>query len=440
MKYKLSDLLETLTDYHANGSYQILKKNVFLKDQEDYALMVRTTNLENNDFSQSLKFINKDAYEFLKKSKVFPGDILMNKIANPGSVYLMPNLDRPVSLAMNLFLLRIYKQKANPVYVYIYLKLNERYIKSFAQGSVTQTITKKAVSNLIVELPKRELQDQIVQIYESFTNKIEINKKTNETLEGISKALFKSWFINFDPVRAKAEGRSTGLPSEISDLFPDSFEDSELGQIPNGFTISSLAEVSKKVDYGYTASATNENTGSKFLRITDIQDGVVDWSTVPFCEISIENITKYTLSKGDIVIARTGNSTGENFLFQEDSQTVFASYLIRFRPDIKKISPSYLWRWMRTIYWSNFIEGAKTGSAQAGANAKVLGQFKFICPSMKLLEVIDTILSYLIKRQRSLQNENRTLISLRDTLLPKLFSGELRIPDAEKIIEEVGVQ
>jgi type I restriction enzyme S subunit len=95
-----------------------------------------------------LKYITKDAYEFLSKSKVFPGDLIMNKIANAGSIYLMPNLNRPVSLAMNLFLIRIKDDLANPVFVYIYLKLNEAYVKQFANGSVTKTITKDAVRNL----------------------------------------------------------------------------------------------------------------------------------------------------------------------------------------------------------------------------------------------------------------------------------------------------
>lgn len=102
---KMGDLLLVLTDYHANGSYKKLKEKVELLNTPDYAIMVRTTNFEKNDFEDDLKYITKSAYEFLQKSMVKPGDILMNKIANAGSVYYMPNLRKPVSLAMNLFLL-----------------------------------------------------------------------------------------------------------------------------------------------------------------------------------------------------------------------------------------------------------------------------------------------------------------------------------------------
>jgi type I restriction enzyme S subunit len=100
---KLGNNIKVLTDYHANGSYEVLKKNVTLLDEPNYAIMIRTTNFEKNCFDSDFKYISREAYEFLKKSSVFPNDILMNKIANAGSVYLMPDLKKPVSLAMTFF-------------------------------------------------------------------------------------------------------------------------------------------------------------------------------------------------------------------------------------------------------------------------------------------------------------------------------------------------
>jgi type I restriction enzyme S subunit len=96
-KVKLGDVLTILTDYHANGSYQKLKANVELLDFQNYAVMIRTTNFEKKDFKNDLKYITESAYLFLEKSKVNSNDILMNKIANPGSVYLMPKMNQPVS-------------------------------------------------------------------------------------------------------------------------------------------------------------------------------------------------------------------------------------------------------------------------------------------------------------------------------------------------------
>ncbi len=172
---------------------------------------------------------------------------------------------------------------------------------------------------------------------------------------------------------------------------------------------TSLADVSEKIDYGFTASATDKNTGTKFLRITDIQNGFVKWKDVPFCEIDSSSKSKYLLSNGDIVVARTGNSTGENFLFQGESFTVFASYLIRFRVNKKIVDPSYVWRCMRSSSWWNFVEGSKTGSAQAGANAKVLGRFEFEYPPLPEQKAISQILRTLDEKIELNQKNNECL-------------------------------
>ena len=137
-----------------------------------------------------------------------------------------------------------------------------------------------------------------------------------------------------------------------------------------------LSEACVDVSYGYTESASNEVIGPKFLRITDIQNGIVDWNTVPYCKIEDTKIAKYLLEEGDIVIARTGNSTGENYAFRGKCMAVYASYLIRYRIDKQKFNPFFVWYNLRSHKWFDFVASVKGGSAQAGANAKVLGQFE----------------------------------------------------------------
>jgi type I restriction enzyme S subunit len=195
--FLLEDILDLITDYHANGSYEILKQNVELKDSYDYAVMIRTTNFENDDFRENLKYINQKSYDFLNKSKVFAGDILMNKIASAGSVYHMPDLKRPVSLAMNLFLIRINSKKANNKYIYEYLKLNEAYIKQFAIGTATTTITKKSVRNLKLSLPPLEIQNKIAAILSAYDDLIENNKRRIALLENMAEELYREWFVRF---------------------------------------------------------------------------------------------------------------------------------------------------------------------------------------------------------------------------------------------------
>ena len=154
----------------------------------------------------------------------------------------------------------------------------------------------------------------------------------NETLEEMARALFKDWFVDFDPVRAKVDGREPYLSPEVWSLFPDRLVDSELGPIPAGWEVKTLRKLSRKPQYGYTESAKDEPIGPKFLRITDINKKAwIEWEAVPHCQITVENFKKYRLNKGDILIARMADP-GHGCVIEERLDAVFASYLIRFQP------------------------------------------------------------------------------------------------------------
>lgn len=200
VKKEFGELITTLTDYHANGSYEILKENVELKKTEDFAWMVRSTDFENN-FQNNFRYIDEESYNFLSKSKVFGGEIIMSKIGNAGNVYLMPRVDRPCSLAMNLFLIRIDENQAIPEFVYLFLKTNEgeSQIKARLLGMATKTITKENVRNIIISYPKSKKNQQIlldiVNKLQNETKKLEaVYKKKIEDLEEFKKSILQKAF------------------------------------------------------------------------------------------------------------------------------------------------------------------------------------------------------------------------------------------------------
>ncbi|MEZ8656278.1 restriction endonuclease subunit S [Vibrio splendidus] len=156
---RLGSVLQMISDYHANGGYKILKENVELLDTVDYAIMLRTTNFSSKNYNE-YKYITESAYNFLEKSKLYVGDIIMNKIGAPGAAFFVDDRGKPMSLAMNLFLLRA--QNVDSQLVYLYLKGNYQYIRSFANGTSTKTITKEAVSNLVFPLAPLKEQHRIV--------------------------------------------------------------------------------------------------------------------------------------------------------------------------------------------------------------------------------------------------------------------------------------
>ncbi|EGX6964354.1 restriction endonuclease subunit S [Vibrio alginolyticus] len=183
----------------------------------------------------------------------------------------------------------------------------------------------------------------------------------------------------------------------------------------------SLSEICTDISYGYTASANTEIVGPKFLRITDIQGGVVDWDTVPYCEIPESKLNKNLLSQGDIVVARTGNSTGENYMFSGDEPSVFASYLIRFKVDSNIANPHYVWLQMRTKRWWDFVSGAKSGSAQAGANATVLGKFEVTLPPKNVQDYVVDVISCLSSKISLNTSTNQTLEEMAQAIFKSWF-------------------
>lgn len=157
---------------------------------------------------------------------------------------------------------------------------------------------------------------------------------------------------------------------------------------------TTLKEISTDVSYGYTASAQADECGPKFLRITDIVPYFVDYNSVPYCKIDKNKCKQYLLENGDLIIARTGATTGYNYLFEDDIPTVFASYLIRFRLSKTKVVPKLIKYIVKTDNYFSFINNHISGAAQPGINAPTLGNYSFLIPKeLKYQRKIAKILS-----------------------------------------------
>jgi type I restriction enzyme S subunit len=305
-------------------------------------------------------------------------------------------------------------------------------IDSRLNTTVQATLNLRDVAQLPILLPPKRERLAITHVLGTLDNKIELNRRMNETLEGIARAIFKSWFVNFDPVRAKAEARDTGLPKHIADLFPDSFVDSELGEIPKGWEVKPLSDLCT-TQYGYTASATIEPIGPKFLRVMDInKQNWIEWGSVPYCAIDPEARGSYTLQVGDLVVARMADP-GKSAIIEEEIDAVFASYLVRLKTASLAHS-YYVYGFLKSDLYSEYAEGAKSGSVQANMNAKVIVGAKIVVPSEKAMEFFYRVVRVLRKRLTANVHESNTLATLRDTLLPKLISGDLRVKNAERFI------
>ena len=196
--------------------------------------------------------------------------------------------------------------------------------------------------------------------------------------------------------------------------------------------LMSLADVAESIHYGYTASASQEPIGPKFLRITDIVAPQIDWETVPHCKIEKNAMEKYRLRPGDIVIARTGATVGHAKLIRDDRSSVFASYLVRIRIDTAKADPGYVGRVVESSFYKRFVLSNVSGAAQPNANARVLSSFRLPIPPQTLQARIASIFS----AYDDLIENNRRRIRLLEQAARMLYEEwfvRLRFPGHEHV-------
>jgi type I restriction enzyme S subunit len=322
----------------------------------------------------------------------------------------------------------------DPDFCYHFLSHPEtkEWISRHAVGATMPNLNTQILSALPVLLPSFQEQKAIAHILGTLDDKIELNRKTSETLEAMAKALFKSWFVDFDPVRAKTEGRSTGLPAEISDLFPDSFEDSELGEIPRGWEVKALDEIAHFLN-GLALQKFPPEDGAATLpviKIAQLKKG--DSTGADRCSTSVPE--EYVVRDGDLLFSWSGSlavdiwSGGDGALNQH-----------LFKVTSKTYNKWFFFQWVKH-HLPVFQEIAQGKATTMGhIQRHHLTEAKTLIPAPSLLAAMDSVFAPLLDRAFGLRRQSSELSSIRDALLPKLISGELRIPDAEKMLQEVGV-
>ena len=318
-----------------------------------------------------------------------------------------------------------------------YYELLRQDINSLDSGSAIPSTTRDAFYALDVSLPTIQEQKAIAHILGTLDDKIELNRKTNETLEAMAKALFKSWFVDFDPVRAKADGRPTGLSAEISDLFPDSFEDSELGEIPSEWAIAEINQIVNLKKDSVDPSTVPEETFDHY------SIPAFDAGKHPGSELgsSIKS-QKFLVGNDDLLVSKLNPSTPRVWIpFSPSTRRSICSTEFLVCQASTDVGRAFVY----CLASSDSIIEAMTGLAGGTSNSHQRirpGDFLALdccIGSQEVRTAFSDVVEPLLRKTLAQRIENRSLVSARDALLPKLISGEIRIPDAEKMLEEVGV-
>lgn len=290
------------------------------------------------------------------------------------------------------------------------------------------------------ESPITDKNEQIAigQVLKTLDDKIELNRQMCETLEKTAATLFKSWFVDFDPVKAKMEGRvPEGMAPELLDLFPDSFEDSDLGPIPSEWNISKVNDIAKVTDYVANGSflALKENVTlydypeyALYIRTTDANNNFI-WNNLKFTDEKSYKFLKKSVLKGRETIISNVGDVGTVF-----RPPVWFDYPMTLGSNAMAIIENrgfdgYLYWFFKTNRGQQLITSITTGSAQLKFNKTSLRGRKIIVPDSVLLEEYESIEKSIWQKIVMLKSQIVKCSKIRDYLLPKIISGELRVDD-----------
>jgi type I restriction enzyme S subunit len=287
---------------------------------------------------------------------------------------------------------------------------------------------------LRIPLPPIDDQRAIAHILGTLDDKIELNRRMNETLEAMARALFKSWFLDFDPVRAKAEGRDPGLPQPLADLFPARLVDSELGEIPDGWGVGSILTQARLLSGG-TPKTSREDYWGRAIPWASAKDVSQCGETFlvqterRITDVGLrESATQMIPVNATVVVAR-GATTGRMTLFGREMAMNQTCYALVSRVN----TPFALHCGLRSTI--DEIVHAAHGSVFDTITTRTLETALFVLPPRRLLEAFERIATAWFERILGSCRESCTLASLRDALLRKLVSGELRVKDAERFLD-----
>jgi type I restriction enzyme S subunit len=350
------------------------------------------------------------------KKSIRRNDILFSEIrpANGRWAYIDFDADDYV-VSTKLMVIRSRKDRVNSRFLYHFLTSGQtthwlQYLAESRSGTFPQ-ITFDQIAELELKLPPLSTQVEVAVFLDCINDQIELNRRMNETLESMARALFKSWFVDFDPVRAKVESRDTSLSKEIADLFSDRFEESELGSIPKGWMVGRLDDV-LVLQRGFDLPASSRSPGPYPVIAASGPSGTHD----------------HFMVRGPGVTTGRSGVLGAVFFVHEDFWPLNTSLWVNH---FKGSVPSYAYHLLRRLDFGSF----NAGSAVPTLNRNHVHNLPTIVPSPRLVEVFDSIVTPLMKRQRSGELQALTLAAIRDTLLPKLISGELSLKDAERQVE-----
>lgn len=409
MKFKLSDVMDLI-----GGGTPKTSKAEYWNGTIPW-LSVKDFNNGFRYVYETEKTITELGLENSSTKLLQKGDVIISARGTVGEIATIPF---PMAFNQSCYGLRAKSGIVTSDYLYYLIKHNVSVLKKNTHGSVFDTITRNTFDNIEVEIPSIKIQEKIASILSDYDEKIELNNAINNNLEQQAVLLFKQWFTNFENCSEKmCETRFGNIPS--------SFKLMKNGELPMVVTdyVANGSFASLKAN----VKLYQENNYAYFIRNTDLKSGTFE---VFVDEHSYNFLSKSTLYGGEIIISNVGD-VGSVFLCPKlDKPMTLGNNIIMLRPEQKNLQ-YYLYIWFKWLYGQSLIQGIKGGSAQPKFNKTDFKNLPMFLPPDDLLEQFHQIVKPMFELINENNTENQALTRTRDTLLPRLMSGELDVSDID---------
>ena len=392
----VAEVVEYVTDYVANGSFKSLADNVKYYSEKNFAVLIRLKDYNDNFNEAGFVYIDEHGYNFLEKSKLFGGEVIISNVGDVGTVFKCPFLGCPMSLGPNSVTVK-FKQSDDFYYYWFKSHYGQKAIKSIITGSAQPKFNKTNFKQLKVPVPPIHIQERIGKILSCFDEKISLNKQTISILSETISTIFKGFVPSYSKTKVS-----------INDLILDSCTGADAIQ---------------------KAPIVDRDTGIRCVRVGDMTNNrpVYEWG---FTDITQENFERYKLIKNDLVVTRTA-TLGISRLIDEDLEAVLNNGLIRLRPNTNKIIPLILFQQLQTTDFKRYIERINSeSSTRPNMKMNYLLSYEFLCFDKRDQQKLFELINPLYCQVNNLFDENRSISLLRDSVCSKLMSGEL---DVDKI-------
>jgi type I restriction enzyme S subunit len=420
--------------------------NLVSRDYVDSGVpVIRGQNLGQRWIGGDFAYVTPEKAASLASNIARPWDVVLTQRGTLGQVSLVPETPFDEYLiSQSQMKLSVHRSIADPTFVYYALRTpaQKDYVERNAIRTGVPHTNLKILRETPILLPPLPEQRRIAQLLGAIDDKIELNRRMSETLEAIARALFRSWFVDFDPVRAKAEGRDPGLPPNLGDLFPDATVESPLGRVPRGWPVvplGDLVEVARGLSY---SGAGLDEGGAPMLNLNSIRGGG-GYKHEGLKRYAGSYDERHTTQPGDVIVANTDLTQNRLVIGYsavvpdfDDAAVIYSHHLYRLRPRPSSyLTGEYLCHLLNAGRMHQIVSGYANGTTVEMLPRDALSRPLIAVPPRELAATFDRFASDARESCAARRRESATLGALRDTLLPKLISGELRVGDADRLVE-----